>query len=139
MGVPTTQKELQAFQQFVNFYHRFIKDISSLVKPLMDTTSEQFKGKNWGRSDRYKKVFEILKQRFLNAPVLQHYDPRLPILVDTDTSDFAIGPVLSPKEHRVPSVAFYSRKMTATELKYDIYDKEMLAIMSSCKEWRNYR
>jgi hypothetical protein len=72
------------------------------------------------------------------APVLHHYDPTLPIIVEMDASDFAIGAVLSQKEDRVQPVAFYSRKMTATELNYDIHDKEMLAIVSAFKEWRRY-
>jgi hypothetical protein len=72
------------------------------------------------------------------APVLCHYDPTLPIIVEMDASHFAIGVVLSQKEARVQPVAFYSRKMTASELTYDIYDKEMLAIVSVFKEWRRY-
>jgi hypothetical protein len=42
--------------------------------------------------------------------------------------------VLSQIEDRVHPVAVYSRKLTATELDYDIYDKEILAIVSSFKE-----
>jgi hypothetical protein len=59
-------------------------------------------------------------------------------MVETDGSHFAIGAVLSQKEDRVQLVAFYSKKMIATEFNYDIYDKEMLAIVSSFKEWRRY-
>jgi hypothetical protein len=55
-----------------------------------------------------------------------------------DASDSAIGVVLLQKEDRVYPVAFYSRKMTATELNYDIHKKEMLAIISSFNEWRRY-
>jgi hypothetical protein len=65
------------------------------------------------------------------APVLRHYNPILPIIVETDVSDFAIGVVLSPKEDSVQPVAFYSKKMNATELNYDIHNKEMLAIVSA--------
>ena len=36
------------------------------------------------------------------------------------------------------SVAFISRTMTDAELNYDIYDKELLAIMYAVKEWRPY-
>jgi hypothetical protein len=57
--------------------------------------------------------------------VLWHYDPILPIIVETDASDFAIGAVLSQKEDRVQPVALYSRKMTPTELNYDIYNQEI--------------
>ena len=35
-------------------------------------------------------------------------------------------------------IAFYSRKMIAAELNYEIYDKEMLAIVACLQEWRVY-
>jgi hypothetical protein len=89
---------------FANFYHRFIKDFSKLAKPLMDTTSEQFKDKNWQWSDLCEKAFEALKQRLTMAPVLRHYDLILPIIVETDVSDFAIGAVLLQKEDRFQPV-----------------------------------
>jgi hypothetical protein len=69
---------------------------------------------------------------------MSHYDSILPIIVETDASDFAMRAVLSQKDDRVQLLAFYSRKMIARELNYDIYDKEMLAIVSSFKEWRRY-
>jgi hypothetical protein len=37
---------VQAFMGFVNFFPYFIKDYSKLTKPLIDTTSEEFKDKN---------------------------------------------------------------------------------------------
>jgi hypothetical protein len=46
--------------------------------------------------------------------------------------------VLSQQENRVQPVAFYSRTITATEYNYDIYDKEMSAIVPAFKEWRRY-
>jgi hypothetical protein len=98
---PKRQKEVQAFMGFANFYRCFIKAFSKLAKPLTDTTSEQFKKKNWRWSDLCEKAFEVLKQRFTMALVLYYYDPILPIIVEPDTSDFAIGAVQSQKEDRV--------------------------------------
>jgi hypothetical protein len=83
---------------FTNFYCHFIKDFSKLAKPLTDPTSEQFKGKNWRWSDLCETAFAALKQRFTMAPVLLHDDSTLPIIVEMDASDFAIGAVLSSKE-----------------------------------------
>jgi hypothetical protein len=119
---------------FANIYCCFSKDFSNLVKPLMDTSSEQFKGKNRRWSDLCKMAFEVLKHRFTKTPVLWPYDLTLPIIVDTAASDFALGAVLSQKEDRGQPVAFYSRKITATELNYDIHNKKMLAIISSFQE-----
>ena len=33
-------------------------------------------------------------------------------------------------------VVYYSRKLTPLELNYDIYNKELLAIVTVLKEWR---
>ena len=35
-------------------------------------------------------------------------------------------------------VTFYFYKMTGPELNYDIYDKELLAIVEALREWRVY-
>jgi hypothetical protein len=83
-------------------------------------------------------AFEVLKYWSITAPVLWYYDLTLPIIVETDTSDFVIGAVLSQIEDRVQSVTFYCRKMTATALNYHIHDKEILAIVSTFKEWTRY-
>jgi hypothetical protein len=37
---PTSQKEVQAFMGFANFYQLFIREFFNLAKPLTDTTSE---------------------------------------------------------------------------------------------------
>jgi hypothetical protein len=58
---PKSHKEVQAFMGLANFDHHFIKEFSKLAKPLTDTTSEQFKGKNWQWSDLCKTAFEVLK------------------------------------------------------------------------------
>ncbi len=36
------------------------------------------------------------------------------------------------------AVAYYSRKMTLAEQNYNIYDKELLAIVAALKHWRVY-
>ena len=35
-------------------------------------------------------------------------------------------------------MAYFSRRITAPELNYDIHDKELLAIVEACQEWRVY-
>jgi len=32
------------------------------------------------------------------APILSHYDPTRPVIIETDASDFAIGAVLSQRD-----------------------------------------
>jgi hypothetical protein len=85
-------------------------------------------------------AFDELKRRFTTAPILGHFDPRKVCVVETDASDFALGAVLSQKgdNGRLYPVAFHSRKFTPAEINYEIYDKELLAIVNCFKVWRRY-
>ena len=54
-------------------------------------------------------------------------------------SDGAIGTVLSQEcDGKWRPVAFMSKSLTVTERNYEIYDKELLAIMLALSEWRHY-
>ena len=56
-----------------------------------------------------------------------------------DASGYALGGVLSQlQDDKWRSVAFISRTMMDAELNYNIYDKELLAIMYVLKEWCPY-
>ena len=52
-----------------------------------------------------------------------------------DTSDVAVGAELSQNGQ---PVAFYSKKLTPTEAKYHVTDRELLAIYQACIKWRQY-
>jgi len=72
------------------------------------------------------------------APILVHFDVTKTVIIETDTSDFAIGAVLSQRdeEGRLHPVAFHSRKFQLEEINYEIHDKEHLAIVDTFKHWR---
>ena len=54
-------------------------------------------------------------------------------------SDWALGAGLSQKteDGKLHPVAFHSRKFNPAEVNYEIYDKEMLAIVEAFKVWRH--
>jgi len=59
--------------------------------------------------------------------------------VETDTSDHAIGGVLSQEQDgKWKLIAFLSRTMQLVERNYEIYDKELLAIVEALTKWRQY-
>ena len=56
-----------------------------------------------------------------------------------DISDFAIEACLIQEHNRkIHAIAYYSRKISLVELNYDIYNKELLAIVSALDHWRIY-
>ena len=135
--VPNNVKEVQSFLGFANFYRRFIKGYSSITTPMTELTK---KGQDFIWTSEAQKAFEKLKEHFTTAPILRSFDPEDLIVLETDSSDYAIGAVLSQPddELRLRPVAYYSRKLTSAELNYEIHDKELLAIVAAFQEWRVY-
>jgi hypothetical protein len=61
------------------------------------------------------------------------FDPEEYIVLKTDISDYTIGACISQlgKDKKLHPIAFYSRKIIPAETNYDIYDKELLTIMTA--------
>ena len=129
--------ELQVFLRFANCYCQFIFKFSKIATPL---TKLFQKGVPFNFDTTAQEAFLLLKKTFTSAPILVHFDPSHAITVETDASDFAIAGVLSQADNNnfLRPVAFYSRKLTDSELNYEIYDKEMLVIVICLWEWHAY-
>ena len=117
---------------FANFYRKFILHYSALTTPLTTLTRKAVKF-TW--SDKAAATFRALQSAFTSAPILQ-----LPLTIEADASDFAIGCILSQPatDGELHPICLYSRKFTASELNYPIYDKELLAVVEGFKQWRVY-
>ena len=133
-ATPRKVKDVQEFLGFVNFYRRFIKDFARLAVPLKALTK---KDEPWLWTPCCQKAFTLLKNAFTSAPILAHFDSSLESVIETDASDYAVGAVHSQVQRngRVHPYAFLFRKFFFAELNYDIYDKEMAAIVLAFKEW----
>ena len=134
---PRKVKDIQSFLGFANFYRRFISEYSDIVIPLTRLTR---KGVPWNFSDDARNSFNTLKSAFISAPVLTHWVPDRPIIVETDASDYALGAILSIQTDsgEIHPVAFHSRTFSAPELNYDTHDKELLAISEAFHVWRHF-
>jgi hypothetical protein len=81
----------------------------------------------------------MLKKYFMEALISQHFEPVWPVVIETDASDLAIGAVLFQViDGQLYPVAYHSRKMDKAKIKLEIYDKELLTIVSAFNEWRHY-
>ena len=80
-------------------------------------------------------AFKQLKQLIVSAPVLTHYDPKLPVVLDADASAYGIGAVIS---HIFPNgeernIAFSSRTLSKAERGYAQVEREALGIIYGMK------
>jgi hypothetical protein len=137
--IPESVKDVQSFLGFANFYRRFIEGFSKICYPLTELTKKTNEKFDWKANPRNQIAFDMLKKYFTEAPILRHFEPVWPVVIETDASDFAIGAVLSQViDGRLHPIAYHSRKMDKAEINYEIHDKEMLAVVSAFKEWRRY-
>ena len=81
---PTNVKGIQSFLGFANFYRQFIKDSSRKAAPL---TKLMRKDTPWEWTDETQEVFETIKHSMMSEPIIQHFDPTKPIILETDASD----------------------------------------------------
>lgn len=135
-AAPTDLKSLQSFLGFCNFYRGFIPDYSEITIPLTNLTK---KDQMWCWDDNEARAFQRLKDQFTSADIVRHFNPALPIQLETDASDYAISGILSQTHvDGIHPVSFFSRKLKSAELNYDTHDKELLAIVESLKGYRHF-
>ena len=65
------------------------------------------------------------------APVLRHFDRNCKSYLETDSSNYVNSSVLSQKDDDsvLHPVTFYSKNLLPAECNYEIYNKELLAII----------
>jgi hypothetical protein len=126
--IPKSLHDIQAFIGFCNFYRRFIKNYSNILRPLVNLTR---KDQIFEWNQACQRAFELLKQTVTKAPILQHFDRNKTAYVEADSLDYISLGVLSQKDENgvLHLVAFFSKKMALAECNYEIYDKELLAII----------
>ncbi len=84
-------------------------------------------------------AFDELKRLLAEEVVLAIPTEEGKFCMEADASEGAIGAVLSQEQDgKWCPVAFLSKSLTITERNYEIYNKELLAIMLALDEWRHY-
>jgi hypothetical protein len=132
---------------FTGYYRYFIPNYSKIARPLLNLTKKTV---TWDWGPKQFQVFEELKTRMCKSPVLMQPDFNKRFYLQTDASAYGVGAVLSQEGgNTTPSlqkrtkptlhpVAYYSATFTPTERNYDIYERELLAMMKSLAHWRPY-
>jgi hypothetical protein len=134
---PETVKQVRGFLGFGNFYSQFIDHYFNIAWCLIELTKKntQF---NWLK--QCEDVFQELKQRFTTAPVLITLDLDKPFVLECDASLAATAAVLQQQDANGDwhPVAYLSQTFNPAERNYEIYDRELLAIMQALGQWRHY-
>ena len=134
---PRDLQELRSFLGLLNYYGKFLPNLSTLVHPLNSLLQPS---KKWKWSTECAQAFRQAKEALSSASVLVHYDPTLPLTLAGDASAYGIGAVIS---HVLPDgsekpIAFASRTLTPSERNYAQIEKEGLSLIFGVKKFHQY-
>ena len=135
--VPTTVKQVRSFLGFGNYYWQFIHGYGNLTQALNDLLRKDEKFK-W--TPEQQDTFNTLKQCFTKSLVLLMPDSLKSFVLEMDASLFASGAVLWQQDNNGDwhPCAYLSKSFNDTEHNYDIWNRELLAVIRALTKWWHY-
>lgn len=136
---PTNIQELRRFLGMLNFYHDCLPKQAELqieLNKLLHNKKKKDKTPiQW--TNKLEASFEKCRQSISNATILTHPVSGAPLCIMSDASDQSVGAVLQQKIDDVwRPLSFFSKKLSDTQKRYSVYDRELLAIYMSIKHFR---
>ena len=134
---PKDVSQLRAFLGMLNYYHRFLPDVGTILEPLHQLLR---KGPTWLWGKEQQEAFATSKELLQSAELLAHFDPAKELVLATDASDYGMGAVLS---HKIEGgterpIGYMSRSLNGAERNYSTLEKEALAIIFGVKKFHQF-
>ena len=133
---PTDVHDVRSFLGLASYYRKSIRGFSEIARPLTDLTRA---AKEFDWKEPQQSAFVRLTVALATAPILLLPDFELPFVITTDASEATVGAILEQNQGRIlQPVAFASRKLNSTEMRYSAYERELLGIVWALGQWRHY-
>nr|GEX73625.1 reverse transcriptase domain-containing protein [Tanacetum cinerariifolium] len=132
----TTVKGVKSFLGHASFYRCFIQDFSKIARPMTHLLEKETP---FMFSKECVDVFDTLKKKLTEAPILVVPDWSLPFELICNASDFTIGAVLGQRmtKHFQP-IHYASKTMTEAQIHYTTTEKEKIAVGYAFEKFRPY-
>ena len=133
MPPPTDKLGVQRLLGMVNYLHKFAPNLAEITTPLRELVKKEneFLWDEQTHGNALKQVKQILSQ----PPVLRFFDSAVTPVVQCDSSMNGLGACLLQNNQ---PVAYASRSLTPTEVKYAQIEKELLAIVFTMEKFGSY-
>ena len=133
---PKDKTSLQSLLGLANYFRAFVPHHSTIVSPLHRMIEHSAKKKSaliW--TEEGKKAFMEIRIAISQCPLLHFVDDVSPIHLYTDASQYGVGGVLFQIVGAVWNpIAFVSKSLTATQLKWATIQTEAYAIFTCCQK-----
>lgn len=135
--IPKTIKDIRRLLGLAGFYQKFIRNYSEITTPITNLLKKNRKVFTW--TEEANEALNKLKSALVTAPVLGNPNFSLPFIIETDSSDLAIGAVLVQMQNGVRKcIAYFSKKLSSTQRKYSATERECLAVLLSIENFRHF-
>lgn len=94
MPRPVNTKGVKSLLGIVSYIRRFLPNVASVTVPLICLTK---KGVQFAWDDPQEKAWQQILALLTTAPVLSHFDPTLPVEIETDASGDGVAAILKQR------------------------------------------
>jgi hypothetical protein len=121
---------------FFSYFRRYVKDFSKIAQPMNQLLA---KDTPFLWTNECQLAFETLKLNLIENATLKLPDFDKTFHLETDSSGFAVGGVLSQLDGKFPRpVAYFSKQLTKVESRRSTTHREILAIFHALKHFQVY-
>jgi hypothetical protein len=133
---PSTKRQLRQVLGVIGFYRQYIHHYSEIAHALTEMTKKD-RPNSIRFNDTQRAAFISLKKALCEACTLHTPDINKPFVLRTDASDKSLSGALTQKDEEgfERPVAFMSAKLTPTQARYAIIEREALAVIMCLKRW----
>ena len=135
--VPNNVSELRRFLGMINQLSKFSPNIVEKTRPFRELLH---KDRVWTWGVLQQEAFEEVKKAVITAPVLALFDLTYETIVSADASCYSLGAVLMQRQPggNLKPVAYITRSLTPTEMRYTQIEKEALAFTWASELFSDY-
>lgn len=135
MPTPKTGLDLRRFLGALNFYKRFLPELSGNIRDLYAASNKRGP-LMW--NNLLEAQFQVAKEALKNAATLAYPKQGAPLCISSDASGFGMAGVLEQYEegHWRP-LAFFSKKMTPAEMQESTYNRELIGAYNAVRHFQH--
>ncbi|XP_064461580.1 uncharacterized protein K02A2.6-like [Ornithodoros turicata] len=134
---PADKQQLRSLLGAMNFYGKFLPDLSSVLYPLHRLLRLKVA---WNWNQQCQQAFKKVKELLSSPPLLVHYDMDIPLQLECDASAYGVGAVLShiQADGSAKPIAYASKTLSVAESNYSHLEREALGVIFGVKKFHNY-
>jgi hypothetical protein len=143
--LPQNHKNLKAFLGLASYFRDHVKNFASLTRELQQIITPYKPRQRLDWTNELQTAFYAVQQAVVNCPKIYFLQPGFPIFLQTDASNYGIGAYLFQKMQNTNTlkleerpIAFLSKTLNKTQLKWSTYEKEAYAIYHSLMKWEHH-